>query len=411
MTPGTQVRGQETGKMNSGMIALLAWSLCATALILLMAGMVVTYLLERSSATGSLDLELWLQLFLALCFAAYPTVGALVASRRPNNVLGWLLCIVGLAGAIVGFTEPYTNYAREVHDGSLPVVEIAAFLDSANPGVRLAIFVPLFYPDGRLPSRRWRPVAWVAFGGMVLNVAYYWVPDSLSRIVFAVSLVLLVAGFLGAVGSVVYRLRQARGPKRQQIKWLVYAASVMLGGILCSLGSSLLSLPTWRDVFWYVTVLGFAAIPVAVGVAVLKYRLYDIDVIINRTIVYGSLTVVLAAFYGGGIVLLQHLFRILTGQESQVAVVATTLLIAAMFEPLRRRLQHSVDRRFYRSKYDARKTLESFAAALRDETDLDALRTDLVGVVSETVQPAHVSLWLRPEKTPKIQRSELRQQR
>jgi hypothetical protein len=143
---------------------------------------------------------------------------------------------------------------------------------------------------------------------------------------------------------------------------------------------------------------------VAVGVAVLKYRLYDIDVIINRTLVYGSLTAVLAATYEGVVVLLQHLFRVFTGQESQVAAVVTTLLIAAMFEPLRRLLQHTVDRRFYRSKYDARQTLEAFSATLRDETDLDALSNDLVGVVSETVKPAHVSLWLRPDVAQNDQR-------
>ena len=147
--------------------------------------------------------------------------------------------------------------------------------------------------------------------------------------------------------------------------------------------------------------LSFAGVPVAIGFAVLKYRLYDIDLLINRTLVYGSLTTTLVALYFVVIVLLQRLFVLLTGQQSTLAVVASTLLIAALFNPLRRRIQSFIDRRFYRSKYDARKTLEAFSATLRDETDLDALSNDLVGVVRETMQPAHVSLWLRPESAPK----------
>jgi len=150
-------------------------------------------------------------------------------------------------------------------------------------------------------------------------------------------------------------------------------------------------------------VLGFAGIPLAIAFAVLKYRLYDIDIIINRALVYGTLTATLVALYFGGIVLLQRLFVALTGQRSTLAVVASTLIIAALFTPLRRRIQSFIDRRFYRSKYDARKTLEAFSAKLRDETDLEALNSDLVGVVRETMQPTHVSLWLRPETAPQRQ--------
>ena len=156
--------------------------------------------------------------------------------------------------------------------------------------------------------------------------------------------------------------------------------------------------PIWVGLLYYVWLLSFVGVPVAVGIAVLRFRLYDIDILINRTLVYGSLTVTLVALYFGGIVVLQRFFVLLTGQKSTLAVVASTLLIAALFTPLRRRIQGFIDRRFYRRKYDARKTLEAFSSKLRDETDLDALSEDLTSVVRETMQPAHVSLWLRPDQ-------------
>jgi hypothetical protein len=159
--------------------------------------------------------------------------------------------------------------------------------------------------------------------------------------------------------------------------------------------------PLWLGLLQHAALVSFTAVPIAVGFAVLKYRLYDIDVVINRTLVYGSLTATLALVYFGGVVGLQYVFRAVTGEESTLAIVASTLAIAAMFDPLRRRIRSFVDKRFYRSKYDARKTLEAFSAKLRDETDLEVLNSDLVGVVSETMQPAHVSLWLRPDSAAK----------
>jgi hypothetical protein len=157
----------------------------------------------------------------------------------------------------------------------------------------------------------------------------------------------------------------------------------------------------WLDLIEYAALLSITSVPIAIGFAVLKYRLYDIDIIINRTLVYGSLTVTLVALYFGGIVVLQRLFVFLTGEQSTLAVVASTLIIAALFNPLRGRLQAFVDRRFYRSKYDAAKTLEAFNARLRDETDLDALSDDLLGVTRDTMHPEHVSFWLRPETAHK----------
>jgi hypothetical protein len=232
---------------------------------------------------------------------------------------------------------------------------------------------------------------------------------------------LLQMSLLTALLSVILRLRRARGDERQQLRWFMFAAvpATALGSvdgldlivaifttdfmfhpvyILYELG---LLLPNF-----YAEVLALLVIPVCTYIAILRYNLYDIDIIINRALVYGSLTATLVALYFGGIVVLQRVFVLLTGQQSTLAVVASTLLIAALFTPLRRGIQGFIDRRFYRRKYDARKTLEAFSAKLKNETDLESLNHDLVGVVRETMQPAHVSLWLRPETTPKGKQAE-----
>jgi hypothetical protein len=219
---------------------------------------------------------------------------------------------------------------------------------------------------------------------------------------------------LASALSLVLRYRRSRGEEREQIKWIAFAASVvvivyliaMVGSLFFPLGWGGAGTPLWLGLLQQAALVSFTAVPIAVGFAVLKYRLYDIDIVINRTLVYGSLTVTLVALYFGGIVVLQRIFVTLTGQQSTLAVVASTLLIAALFTPLRRRIQSFIDRRFYRRKYDARKTLEAFSATLRDETDLEALNDDLVGVVRETMQPAHVSVWLRPETAPKGEQAE-----
>ncbi|MDQ3942985.1 MAG: hypothetical protein M3254_07760, partial [Actinomycetota bacterium] len=222
---------------------------------------------------------------------------------------------------------------------------------------------------------------------------------------------------LAALLSLFLRLRRARGEARQQLKWFLYAAvptAVCLSPVLVQfivytfttdyLLNSVWIVP-WRvyNAVLYVAWLGLLVLPVFTYIAILRYRLYDIDVVINRTLVYGSLTAMLAVVYFGGVAATQAIFRTLTGQQEQpqLAIVVSTLVIAALFNPLRRRIQGFIDRRFYRRKYDARKTLEAFSAKLRDETDLDALNAELVGVVRETMQPAHVSLWLRPDTISK----------
>jgi hypothetical protein len=224
-------------------------------------------------------------------------------------------------------------------------------------------------------------------------------------------LTLLLLCFLASVAALFVRLRQGRGVERQQIKWFAYAAAVMGTGplVMFMLGGGYSAL---EELMWYlgyfVGILGFALLPVATAIAILKYRLYDIDRIINRTLVYALLTAILAGVYFGGVTATQAIFSALTGQQEQpqLAIVVSTLVIAALFNPLRRRIQSFIDRRFYRRKYDAAKTLEAFSAKLRNDSDLDALSDDLVGVVRETMQPAHVSLWLRPDKTSKGQHTD-----
>jgi hypothetical protein len=205
-----------------------------------------------------------------------------------------------------------------------------------------------------------------------------------------------------SVASLLMRRGYARGVERQQTKWFTYTSAVAASGaILQYIISEPLELVWLRGVAYALVLIGLVGIPISMGIAITRYKLYEIDLLINRTLVYGSLTAMLVALYFGGIVVLQRVFVLLTGQQSTLAVVASTLLIAALFTPLRRRIQSFIDRRFYRRKYDARKTLEAFSATLRDETDLEALNNDLVGVVRETMQPAHVSLWLRPDTVPK----------
>jgi hypothetical protein len=222
-------------------------------------------------------------------------------------------------------------------------------------------------------------------------------------------LLLLPLCMVASALSLVLRYRRSGGEEREQIKWIAFAASVVGLLYLITMVSSLTysgpwgaaGTPLWLGLLQQASLVSFTAVPITVGFAVLKYRLYDIDLLINRTLVYGSLTATLVVLYFGGIVVLQGVFVALTGEKSTLAIVASTLLIAALFTPLRRRIQSFIDRRFYRRKYDARKTLEAFSAKLRDETDLDRLGVDLVEIVSETMQPAHASLWLRRDSGAK----------
>jgi hypothetical protein len=383
---------------------------------LYIAGVCTAYVLQRHAG---LPTEHPVEhVVLIVGFGAFGVVGSLLVAKRPTNLVGWIMATIALMVAIFPAGGAYAAYVMATRSQLDALAVFGAWTQNWYWYLLLAlalIYLPLLFPDGRLPSRRWLPVAVVpgiaTLGTVVLGAladtlevegAGYEIENPIGieglafvedLPVFGVLNVLLGVGFFGAVASVAVRFRRSRGIERQQMKWFLYAAALML----LAPGEGLLP-DIVSNVLFGVVLL---AIPTAIGIAILRYRLYDIDLVINRTLVYGSLTVVLVLFYVGGVVSLQYAFRALTGQESQIAIVASTLAIAALFNPLRMRVQEFVDRRFYRRKYDAAKTLEAFSAKLRDETDLDALSDDLVGVVRETMQPAHVSLWLRPDTAPK----------
>jgi hypothetical protein len=394
--------GRVAGWLAWGMWAL---TVLAMALMLLLASLNEPLSSFRNAAV------------ISLLIFAFSTVGALVASRRPENPIGWLFCFGSFVWIQGELALEYAVYALITDPGALPAGPWAAWFGAWARGVGwflIVVFLLLLFPTGRLPSPRWRPVFWGAVGYIAFFTLVLWlspesfdlrlvafarnplgleleVMDLLLDVVPVIFPLLVVAG--GA--AVIARFRRSKGDERQQLKWFAYAVVVMIVVFVCWFSLELAMLAPAGALTFTVPLLG---LPVAVAIAILKYHLYDIDIVINRTLVYGTLTATLAAVYVGSVVLLQGAFRALTGGESQLAVVASTLAIAALFNPLRRRIQAFIDRRFYRRKYDAAKTLESFSKKLREETDLDRLGDELVSVVRETMQPEHASLWLRQPK-------------
>jgi hypothetical protein len=415
--------------MSSRAAAWLAWSLAALSLVMFVANVALYIILPRSVqppitwGTGGLSIVF----VFMVPFLAFPLVGALIASRRPKNPIGWICLAVGLLWMLNIMSGGYGIYGLLASPGLVPfpaaIGSQGEWMGPATVGL-LGTYLILLFPDGRLPSGRWRPLAWLSGAVLVLGSVgsalapgplpdlggvrnpfglegYAWISGARDAINLLLSLCMLASAL-----SLVLRYRRSGSEVREQIKWIAFAASLVALGVS---GAVVLGTfapdaaggthPLWLGLLEDAITLSFAGVPIAVGFAVLKYRLYNIDVIINRTLVYGSLTALLALIYFAGVATTQAIFRALTGQEEQpqLAIVVSTLVIAALFNPLRQRIQGFIDRRFYRRKYDAAKTLEAFSAKLRDETDLDALSNDLVGVVRETMQPAHVALWLRPE--------------
>jgi hypothetical protein len=407
-------------RMSRRAASYLAWSLCALCLALAAASLILAFLNGRTLAVIFFAWDGPTIANLLTLTVSFSIIGALIASHRPENPIGWIFLTDGILYGLLSGADLYAIYALLTNPGALPLGAEASWLAQWiwAPGLGLIlVFLPLLFPNGHPPSHRWRPVAWL--GGLsmglicVLISIVLW-PDRGPALVtgdenpslvmhvlvdFIASSMLFVAG-LGAVISLFVRFRRSRGEERQQIKWFASAAALTLVWIIV-FGQSTRGLP--EVIVALANLLVIPSIPIATGIAILRYRLYDIDLLINRTLVYGSLTATLALVYFGSVTATQTIFQTLTLQEKlpQLAVVGSTLVIAALFMPLRRRIQSFIDRRFYRRKYDARKTLEAFSAKLRDETDLDALSKDLVEVVRETMQPARVSLWLRPDTAPR----------
>jgi hypothetical protein len=386
----------------------LAWALWIISLLLL-PGVILQISLNW---VGPTDIPFAIG-FIAVQFCS-ATAGAIISSRLPGNAVGWIFLAIGVLLGLLLTMGAYADLAIEMGYGSLPGGRVAAWIGTwifIPAAFGLPMFLLLLFPDGRFISKRWRLVGLLLGVLVVLAAASNAfapgrIPPGLENplapggaagevfeILRPVTDALALPAFALAVGGLVVRLWRSRGFERQQLKWFAYSAGLVGAG----LGTAVF-IPEGpaADLAFLVGLLALAGLPVAAGIAILRYRLYDIDLIVNRTLVYGSLTVSLVAVYVGSVVSLQYVFRALTGGGSQLAIVASTLVIATLFSSLRRRIQGLIDRRFYRRKYDAKETLEEFSRKLRDEMDLDELNSDLVRVIRETVQPDHVSLWLKP---------------
>jgi hypothetical protein len=377
----------------------VAFVLCAATLALITSAVLLATLNKY---------DLWeLTIFIGIAVAAL--VACMITAHRPANSIGWFIAASALCFSVGEFARQYALYGVLTAPGSLPWARVMAWpvYWVWYPGIFLSFFfVPLYFPNGRLVSPRWRSMVWfalvVAALGTGLNavqsgdvetpgipnpLAVDGLPpsDMVGPLFFLLFVGLMVTGGL----SLVLRFRRAGGEERQQIKWFVYAIVLFVCYVVVRL---VFQVPIVVDAL--ISIILWMCPWVAIAIAVLHYRLYDIDVIINCTLVYGSLTAALVLVYIGCVVLLQQLLGLLAG-SSELAIVASTLTIAALFNPLRKRIQTSIDKRFYRRKYDAAKVLAAFGATARDETDLERLAGELLRVVDETMQPEFVSLWLR----------------
>jgi hypothetical protein len=391
----------------------LAWSLWGLS-VLLLAAEAAFAVLNRGIDVGDSFGAAFDTLF-RLIILVFATIGALVAARRPRNPIGWIMAGAAVPLAFSGVAHGYAVYALFADPGSLPGADVMAWLASWIFLPSLFVLPPLLFllfPTGRVLGPRWRPVGWlIALGTLAIVPAWTLPPGPLGEGAFeevanpvgvegagplldtvgGLGWFALAAGIVASAASMVVRLRRSRGVERQQLKWVATAAALFAA--VCLVTAATLQ-KEYGEVGEIVVLLSYSAIPVAAGYAILRHRLFDIDLVINRALVYGALTATLAGAYLGLVLLLGLALSPVT-EGSGLAIAASTLAVAALFRPARRRVQALVDRRFYRRKYDAARTLERFGARRRAETDLDALRAELTGAVAETMQPAHVSLWLR----------------
>ena len=362
-----------------------------------------------------------------LVMLTFPLVGSVIAARRPRNAIGWIMLGIGLFTGLSGVLDGYIRYSLITEPGSLPYADVALALTAGSWVFIIApimTFLILLFPDGRLPSPRWRPVVYLAGVAMVLPyVLITIVPGNLGDVgypavrnplgieairpiveVLLSALVLLPVAIIGCAAGLVQRFRRSRGQERLQLKWLATAASFVAAIYAAAMAASL-SVEQFSDDFprWILwlqgsTIFSFVLIPIAIGVAILRHRLYNIDRLINRALVYAGLTGILTIAYLLLVAVLQNVLQPLAG-SSDLTVAMSTLAVAAMFRPVLARVQGFIDRRFYRKKYDATRTLETFASTMRNQVDLQSLSPALMGIVHQTMQPSHASLWLRPPST------------
>jgi Na+-transporting NADH:ubiquinone oxidoreductase subunit NqrE len=417
VTDEAREQGQALGRVSPRPAPWLPWSLCGLSLALTALSLLLLAL--NLSHPDAHLYDYWLEN--TLLAVSFSIIGAIIASRLSANPLGWLFCAAALIIAVAHLSAEYAVYALLARPHSLPAGEVLAWLASWAwiPSIGCIVLSLLVFPNGRLPSHRWRWLAWLSV--LVTLAGALWGALSPGEIVYLGSISnplgieVLPSGYkpvltimpalllVAAVSTLGLRLRRTRGIEHQQIKWPAYTAVVAASSsVLHDTAISEAIGSRWLEWAGFVGVIAaLVGFPISIGIAIVRYRLYEIDTLINRTLVYAFLTAILAAVYFGAVVLLQRLFEALTGEKSTLAVVASTLFIATLFQPLRRRIQSFIDRRFYRRNYDVSKTLEAFSAKLRDETDLDAVSDDLVRVVRQTMQPEYASLWLNPDPTLK----------
>jgi hypothetical protein len=378
----------------------------AVLTVLVMAAEVAVSLQNQEGLTASSGL---LIPFVCAVPVTFSLMGALIATRDPGNRIGWIMIAVGLGFALSVFTSDYPGVTAEGHRITRPFGLYVAWVSTWVgwlPLVSLFLLVLLF-PTGRISGKRWGPVLWLGLTAwMLLNVlsaiqsgpldpGTVLTPNPLGLVpvpgmVIGIVTLAGLAAMVLAVVSLILRFRSARGDVRQQLKWFTYGAAIT---IACNIGGFL---TLWSNALvvalWLASA---AALPIFIGIAIMRYRLYEIDALINRTLVYGSLTISLGLVYVGGVLVLQSATRATIGHSSDLAIAVVTLAVAGLFNPWRRRLQTFIDRRFYRHKYDAVLTLAALSGRLRDNVDLPAVRSEILTVVDETMQPSHTSLWLR----------------
>jgi len=397
--------------------AMITWCVAAA---MVAAGLVLNVMNLDSNAGISPPLDH--DIVFSLWAAIYSTVGAVVAIRSRGHVVGWLLLGAGFIFALGSLCFEYANWA--LGPGSWPGGSWALWV-AETPSALALVLIPLallLFPDGRFVSARWRPLTGVSVLTAVCLLAIGVAPGRLDpaapgpnplgiegarTVVDAVGVVgwvLALVLFAAAGAATVLRLRRSTGATHQHMKWVCYAAAVL--GVVWAQWTVLYLAGVMGDVMFAVELsivaAAMAGVPVAMGIAILRYRLYGIDVIIRKTLVYAALIAILGAAYIGGVVLLSVALRSLTGGTGAVAVTVSTLGVAAMFQPLRRRVQHAVDRRFYRDRYDSARIVGRFNHRMRDQIDLGALETELLAVVSTALQPASVRLWIRGDASDRL---------